>query len=397
MKRLTEWFRGRQCCFSFTLVLVLALAPRDAAAQVLYTVTDVGALPPNMADFAFGVNQSGQVTGYTTNNEHTFRSAPNGGSLTDLGTLGGSSSQGQAINATGQVAGFSYQTGDVVQHAFRSAANGSTALTDLGVLGSYTNGSQQSQGFGINASGQVAGWSTTTVNAPHAFRSAPNGSSTLSDLGTLQAGGVSFGYAINDNGQVAGYASVGGTNHIFRSAPSGSTALTDLGDLFGAGTGSEGYAINLNGQVAGASSLGSTGEHAVRSAPNGSIGLTDLGTLGGTVSEGHGIDSNGYVVGFSTTAGSSVDHAFLYDGTSLIDLNSRIDPASGWLLQRAYSITDGGYIAGYGTFNSGGARAFLLTPVPEPTSLAFCGLGSAVLVIVIRRRTSSALKQQGLA
>ena len=121
-------------------------------------------------------------------------------------------SNGGTINTTGQVAGYSYQTGDTTQHAFRSAPNGSTALTDLGVLGSYTNGSQQSQGFGINASGQVAGWSYITPSTPRAFVTDPNGG-TMHNLGTL-GGPESYGAAVNGSGQVVGTSSLPG-NHVF--------------------------------------------------------------------------------------------------------------------------------------------------------------------------------------
>lgn len=52
--------------------------------------------------------------------------------LTDLGTLGGSSSSAFGINDTGQVVGSSAIAGDAVQHAFLYS-NGSMA--DLGTLG----------------------------------------------------------------------------------------------------------------------------------------------------------------------------------------------------------------------------------------------------------------------
>ena len=73
--------------------------------------------------------------------------------VTDLGTLGGDS-YAFSINASGQVAGYSFLTGNSVDHAVRWA---DTTPTDLGTLGGgYSNG------YGINASGQVAGASYIT-------------------------------------------------------------------------------------------------------------------------------------------------------------------------------------------------------------------------------------------
>ena len=53
-------------------------------------------------------------------------------SVLDLGTLGGSSSWAYGINASGQVAGYSERTG--YRHAFITGANGK-GMTDLGTLG----------------------------------------------------------------------------------------------------------------------------------------------------------------------------------------------------------------------------------------------------------------------
>jgi hypothetical protein len=50
------------------------------------------------------------------------------------------------------------------------------------------------------------------------------------------------------------------------------------------------------------------------------------------------------------------------------DLNSLI-PSSGWNLQIAYGINDSGQIAGSGVNPQGSSDAFLLTPIPGPTSI----------------------------
>ena len=50
----------------------------------------------------------------------------------------------------------------------------------------------------------------------------------------------------------------------------------------------------------------------------------------------------------------------------MTDLNTLVPPGTGWVLESAAAISDGGQIVGYGTLN-GKRRAFLLTP---PTDLA---------------------------
>jgi probable HAF family extracellular repeat protein len=72
--------------------------------------------------------------------------------MTDLGTLGGSSSWATAINPSGQVVGQS-ETARGDEHAFFWEKG---VMTDLGTLGG-----DRSLAFGINPAGQVVGFSTT--------------------------------------------------------------------------------------------------------------------------------------------------------------------------------------------------------------------------------------------
>jgi probable HAF family extracellular repeat protein len=82
--------------------------------------------------------------------------------MTDLGTLGGTYSDGWGINASGQVTGFSSTTGEASWHAFLYFSG---IMTDLGTLGGT-----YSDGKGINALGQVVGTSNISGDADyHAF------------------------------------------------------------------------------------------------------------------------------------------------------------------------------------------------------------------------------------
>jgi probable HAF family extracellular repeat protein len=111
--------------------------------------------------------------------------------MTDLGTLGGGASYAVGINDAGQVTGYSF-TADGTRHAFITGPNG-TGMTDLGTLGG-----SDSFAIGINDAGQVIGHSLNAYGSPQAFVTGPNGLE-ITDLNT---GGWSNAIAINNMGQV---------------------------------------------------------------------------------------------------------------------------------------------------------------------------------------------------
>jgi probable HAF family extracellular repeat protein len=120
--------------------------------------------------------------------------------------------------------------------------------------------------------------------------------------------------------------------------------LKDLGTLGGAI--SQGQGVNDSGQVTRFSGIptSSTAAHAFLSGPDGGP-LKDLGTLGGTSSSATAVNDSGQVVGYSLIARGAL-HPFLYSGGQMLDLNSLIDPGSGFTLGEANS---GGHPTGSGT------------------------------------------------
>jgi probable HAF family extracellular repeat protein len=204
---------------------------------------------------------------------------------------------------------------------------------------------------------------------------------TVTDLGTL-GGTESKAYGVNDSGQVVGYADTTGNAARHAFFYSGST-MTDLGTL--GGSFSQALGINYSGQIVGVAGIaGNVSDHAFRY--SGST-MTNMGTLGGTDSSASCINTSGQIVGWSETTNNAAQHAFLYNGSTMKDLNTLIDSSSGWTLQYAQDINNTGQIAGAGLIN-GHSHAFLLTPVPEPSTCML--LGSTLLglgwVASVRRR-----------
>jgi probable HAF family extracellular repeat protein len=142
------------------------LRRRGTPADVLVNVTndgwfwgsgmlDLGTLGGSYS-WAYGVNDAGQVVGesYLAGNLelHAFVWSATTG-MVDLGTLGGTASGGR-VNNLGQVTGVSFLTGDDSLSRLPLDAWW-RRQTDLGTLGG-----DSSEGTGINDSGQVVGWAS---------------------------------------------------------------------------------------------------------------------------------------------------------------------------------------------------------------------------------------------
>lgn len=211
--------------------------------------------------------------------------------IQDLGTLGGTTSAGSAINAAGSVTGSSWDEPGQRFRAFRYVDG--IGMIDLGVLAPGT----QSFGNGINRFGQVAGSSQAFAN-----RATVATATGLIDLGTLFGGvdDASVAFDINDRGQVTGWSSSASTVGAHAFVWTAAAGMRDIGTLGGNYT--VGWSINESGQIAGES--GDVGPMGLRTRVafrfTEGVGMIRLGTLaGGTQSAAYGINDSGQVVGES--------------------------------------------------------------------------------------------------
>lgn len=140
--------------------------------------------------------------------------------------------------------------------------------------------------------------------------------------------------------------------------------LTDLGTLGG----SEGFgaAINEAGNIAGyAQEQGDQVSHGFLWRNNVMI---DLGTVGtDQCSLSFGLNSKDQVLGFSlpTCDGSAIRASLWEDGGPMVDLNALVVPGSSLYLTIPGAINDRGEIAGRGVLPNGDQHAFLLIPCDE--------------------------------
>ena len=200
-------------------------------------IRDLGTLPGGDYSSAFAINDSGVVVGTsnTSTSTHAFSWTLAHG-LTDLGTLPGTNaSSALAINNQGQIVGSS---------GVHAALWSGGTVQDLGTLGGAT-----SEAHGINNPGAIVGVSDTS-SGPHAFLW-QNGA--MQDLGLLSGDTSSRADHINDSGMVVGASEGSGGVRAFIWTSAGG-----MQSLASDGTYSEAFDINNEGQVVGefASSLG---------------------------------------------------------------------------------------------------------------------------------------------
>ena len=97
-----------------------------------------------------------------------------------------------------------------------------------------------------------------------------------------------------------------------------------------------------------------------------------------------GINDNGQIVGYEAN-GATTSATFGSPGSG-IALSTLASALGGWTQTVASDIDNGGDIVGYGTKPNGQIDAFLLTPVPEPSTIILIAVAGAALSACAWRR-----------
>ena len=336
--------------------LPAAAAAPAAAASTTYTVTNMGSLGDGGTQ-PEAINASGQVTGFSFTStvvtttcakhkacsfhpEHAFLWS--NGTMTDLGSLVGADgeSEGLGINSSGEVAGLSGTATSGVSNAVLWTG---TTMVDLGALAPLSSG-LQSQAGGINDSGQVTGFWVDSTGADHPFLYSNGTMTSLPEPSYATAQGARGCLAgdINNSGLILGQCiDASDTDHSVLwqngTVTTLSSTLGSLQDVFY-------FEMNNNGQFVGQATT----------------------TTGATVGF---LDSNGTV----TNLGSFIPF-FLNDNDVMLDLTGDIDSGGtvqnldnllpdGWDIAVTFGINDNGQIIAKASVDNDGTYAgLLLTP-----------------------------------
>jgi len=332
-------------------ILLIVSSGAAGYCATMYSITDLQTLGGSSSR-AFDINGAGMVVGeaQTASGDPHAYLWHNGG-MTDLGTIDGYYSSASGINDLAQIVGYSHAGTD--PHAF-VWENGT--MTDLGPFGNLLRTTAQA----INNLSLIVGKAfPSTSQGSGGQKAFLHKDGNMIDLGNL---GYTSDFAaatdINNSGQIVGKANTAsGESHAFLWEDNYMIDLDTLGSSYSVGT-----AINESGQVTGYRDVnGGSGTHAFLWQDG---VMVDLGTLAGSFSYAYDVDN------YTRIVGESDDRAFLWQSGVMIDLNDLIPSDSNWTLLSAQAINDKGEIVGYGINPKGDERAFLLTPLgiamPEP-------------------------------
>jgi probable HAF family extracellular repeat protein len=355
--------------------LSLTIAAVGTASATIYHLTDLAPAGADTNSRGLALADVGgvpEVAGLSNNGSVSAPAVWAGGSATSfLSSIPGATfGVAWAINGNGDIAGRATVSGATRGFYLPAGAGTATVLPVLDPAAVYGTAT------GISNAGQVVGTSKATDGNYHASVWTSGGG--LIDLGSFpggvpSSGSLSAANGISANGKVVGmsYKADGTWDPAMWTYDGSSWTITNLNPTHTVcHAGSSAYTVNQYGDAAGYGFVNGGIDPTTRAVlfkHDGTVvALPGLGA-GAPSDRALGINSLGTVVGNATVTGGGY-HAFIYDSATGVeqDLNTLIAPdgsGTGWTLQYAYGIDDGGRITGFGPGPSGTTRGFLLTPV----------------------------------
>ena len=376
-------------CMS-AMVLLAALAAHaqpQKGPKARYIVKDLGTLGGTFAE-AGGISNDGWVEGFSTlpGDEVAHAFLWHDGVMMDLGTLGGPNSFSEwQPNEFGNAGGYSetsvpdpngeddcgFGTGLICQAFF----------WDHGMMiAQPTLGGNNSQGYGTNDLGEMAGLAENNIQDPSCegtgqvlqYKPVIWKGGRVHELPTVGGDGVGVAFAVNDLGEAIGQTGPcsGETSHsvLWKNGKA-----IDLGNLGGSANNSP-QGLNNFGQIVGFS--GVSGDATFHAFLWQSGVMTDLGTLPGDVhSVAENINSAGEVVGRSSDA-SFNGRGYVWQNGVMTDFNTLIPANSPLYIIECTSNNDSGQIVGIAMeISTGEVHAFLATPTGAGESAVAAGDG----------------------
>jgi len=371
----------------------------DAVAQTSYKITDLGTNNSNdNFSMAMGLNNQGwaeNMDGFVNPPENNLGSTVTRGRAVinidgrniDLGTLGKPDANSWinwgGINDSGQAVGMS-ETADLDPNGEDVCGFG-TFLTCVPFLwrdghmsALPTVGGNNGQASAINNRGEVVGYAETANTDPMCPPSPTilpvlwkKGQAHPLPLVGTDSDGVANG--INAQGQAVGYSgNCFFATHAVMWKNNTAFVLKDLGGTLS----NVAYVINNLGQIAG-KVRSADGSHYVAALwqPDGSL-TTHEPLTGDLDAFATGINNQGQVVGNDFDFHFNWSHGFIWQNDEMTDLNTLIPGDSNLLIISASNINERGQISGMATVQSGPhaneIHAYLATPVDESigTSMA---------------------------
>lgn len=360
--------------------VVVCLAISGVAAD--YELIDLGTMGEGYLSIAKSINDSGTVAGYASvsaSSSGDYRAFywDSSSGMTEIGSAGSDRSTAHAINNQGYVTG-SYQSEAYIWHP----DTGFTFLEDK--IGS----SYHSAGMDINDNNHVVGTMVDKSALQWIYEGAYWADGTLTVLQSESTYHYAKPRAINNSDKIVGsieypgYGYQGRTSRAVLWKTDGSFSyLSDNSDEYNFA-----YDINDDNIIIGGSKLNDEFQACYW---DDNLDIQYIGSIeSGFDSSAYSINNYGVIVGSSAVSESYFDEhgwevgfspiyslAFIWDELNgMVDLNTLIPEGSGFeYLVTALDINEQGQIVGYGMVESEPEiyekHAFLLSPVPEPTSL----------------------------